>query len=132
MLFRSEVDCRYPYGVSSETLTDFLVKALPNFEISLPYDAIPILNDIDSPYVQCCLNHYRESFGDERKPSISGGVTYAKIIQPCIAFGPLLANGVSLAHQKNESISIEDLELLYPFYRDIIIKLANLEEENHA
>ena len=131
-LFEAEVDCRYPYGVSSETLTDFLVKALPNFEISLPYDAIPILNDIDSPYVQCCLNHYRESFGDERKPSISGGVTYAKIIQPCIAFGPLLANGVSLAHQKNESISIEDLELLYPFYRDIIIKLANLEEENHA
>jgi succinyl-diaminopimelate desuccinylase len=131
-IFEADVDCRYPYGVTSNALTDHLMHALANFEVTLPYDAIPILNDIDSPFVQCCLKHYRSNFIDDRDPFISGGVTYGKIIQPCIAFGPLLPGRISLAHQKNESIAIDDLELLYPFYRDIMIKLANLEEETYV
>ena len=131
-IFKADVDCRYPYGVTSDVLTQHLAQALPNFEVSLPYDAIPFLNDIQSPFIQTCLNHYRAHFIDDREPFISGGVTYGKVIQPCIAFGPLLPGRISLAHQKNESIAIEDLELLYPFYRDILIKLANCEEEHHA
>lgn len=131
-VLEADVDCRYPYGVTSDVLTQHLTQALPGFEVSLPYDAIPILNDIQSPFIQTCLKHYRANFIDDREPFISGGVTYAKIIQPCIAFGPLLPGRISLAHQKNESIAIEDLELLYPFYRDILIKLANCEENQHA
>jgi succinyl-diaminopimelate desuccinylase len=131
-IFEADVDCRYPYGVTSEELTQHLRKALVSFEVTLPYDAIPFLNDIQSPFIQACLSHYRKAFIDDRDPFISGGVTYGKVIQPCIAFGPLLPGRFSLAHQKNESVAIEDLELLYPFYRDILIKLANLEEEQHA
>lgn len=131
-IFEADVDCRYPYGITSSTLTEQLTQALLGFDVTLPYDAIPFLNDIQSPFIQTCLRHYRESFIDDRDPFISGGVTYGKVIQPCIAFGPLLPGRFSLAHQKNESIAIEDLELLYPFYRDIMIKLANLEEETYV
>ncbi|HCT62692.1 MAG TPA: hypothetical protein DIC19_01185 [Erysipelotrichaceae bacterium] len=131
-VFEADVDCRYPYGVSSEELTRLLTQTLPGFKVTLPYDAIPFLNDIQSPFIQTCLSHYRASFIDDRDPFISGGVTYGKVIQPCVAFGPLLPGRISLAHQKNESVAIEDLELLYPFYRDIMIKLANLEEETYA
>ncbi len=131
-VFEADVDCRYPYGVTSEELTQLLRQNLPGFNVSLPYDAIPFLNDIQSPFIQTCLRHYRATFIDDRDPFISGGVTYGKVIQPCIAFGPLLPGRISLAHQKNESIAIEDLELLYPFYRDVLIKLANCEEETYA
>ena len=130
--FEADVDCRYPFGITSDVLTAHLRQALPSFEVALPYDAIPILNDIHSPFIQTCLNHYREHFIDDREPFISSGVTYAKVIHACIAFGPLLPGRISLAHQKNESIAIEDLELLYPFYRDILIKLANCEGEPNA
>lgn len=124
----AQVDCRYPFGIDSTELTRKLRNALPGLDVSLPYDAKPILNDIDSPFIQTVLKQYREWSHDTSEPVISGGVSYCKVIDHCIAFGPLSKDMEIMAHQKNESIEIDYLERLYPLYRDTMIALANLEE----
>jgi succinyl-diaminopimelate desuccinylase len=124
----AQVDCRYPFGIDSNDLTRKLKNALPGLEVSLPYDAKPILNDIRSPYIQTVLKQYREWSHDLSEPVISGGVSYCKVIDHCIAFGPLSKDMEIMAHQKNESIEIDYIERLYPLYRDTMMALANQEE----
>jgi succinyl-diaminopimelate desuccinylase len=124
-----EIDCRYPYGIKSDELSSNLRHALGKYTVTLPYDAKPILNKMDSPYLQILLSQYRLWSNDKREPVVSGGVTYSKVIRNCVAFGPMVTDIESLAHQKDESIDIAYLESLFPLYRDAIIALANLQEK---
>lgn len=124
-----EIDCRYPYSVKSDELLVNMRYALSRYTVTLPYDAKPILNTMDSPYLQTLLSQYRLWSNDDREPIVSGGVTYAKVICNCVAFGPMITDNESLAHQKDESIDIAYLESLFPLYRNAIIALANLQEK---
>lgn len=124
-----EIDCRYPFGIDSESLTRLIGEVCAPLAISLDYDARPIMNDIDSSNIKILLNTYREMTGDtETQPFISGGVTYSKVIQNCVAFGPHRPGQHSLAHQANEYIELDSLMPLLELYTQSMIELASVKE----
>ena len=64
----------------------------------------------------------------ESQPFISGGVTYSKVIQNCVAFGPHRPGQHSLAHQANEYIELDSLMPLLELYTQSMIELASVKE----
>ena len=114
-----EVDCRYPYGVTSATLTQSLQKHCC-LTVSLDYDDKPTLCSKDDPYVLTMLKTYREITGDNDEPLISGGVSYSKVFEHCVSYGPGRAFDEHLAHQANEYVVLDDChKYLEIYYRTI-------------
>jgi succinyl-diaminopimelate desuccinylase len=124
----AEVDCRYPYGVTSEELTRRLQKALNPLSVALDYDDKPTLADKNSPYLKVLLETYREITGHRSaEPIISGGVSYSKVFKNCVAFGPHAEGEEMLAHQANERIALNKLMELFEIYTTAMIRLGNLK-----
>ena len=122
-----EVDCRYPYGISSKELTGRLQENCP-CEVSLDYDDIPTLCSMDDPYVQAMLAVYKKITKDESAPMISGGVSYSKVFEHCVAFGPGRSGDEMLAHQANEYVKLEDCPEYLRIYYEAIVAIANVRE----
>jgi succinyl-diaminopimelate desuccinylase len=123
----ADVDCRYPYGISSEIITEHVKDVLKPLEVELVYDDKPTLADISSPYIQSILHSYRRVSNDSTsEPIISGGVTYSKAIGNCVAFGPMTEQGISLAHQANEKIYTNKIDTLFKIYTEAMIQLGNI------
>jgi succinyl-diaminopimelate desuccinylase len=123
------IDVRYPSTKTSAQLTEAMTKALQGLRMSLDYDAPPVVIDLESPYVQACLQAYRKHTQDvDTPPYVSGGVTYCKVIERCVAFGIHFPGDVSLAHQRNESIPLKRLEQAYPILRDAMIQMARVKD----
>lgn len=121
------IDCRYPYGITSNILTEKIQKVLEPLEVTLKYDDKPTLADANSPYIKVLLDTYREVSKDTiSEPIISGGVTYSKAIANCVAFGPMLQGDEVLAHQANEVFNIKNIDQLFELYAKTIIQLGNL------
>jgi succinyl-diaminopimelate desuccinylase len=118
-----EVDARYPYYMTALECTQKL-KEHCVFDVSLDYDSPPTMNDTDDPYVNALLTAYREETGDYREPFVSGGVSYSKIFGHCVAFGPMLPESESLAHQANESIEIDNMITALNIYYKAMKELA--------
>ncbi len=123
------VDVRYPSQTSGEALTKIMRNNLKDMHISLDYNAPAVIVDVDSPYVQACISAYQTHTQDfKNKPYVSGGVTYCKVIERCTAFGIHFPHQVSLAHQRNEYIELQDLDRAYPILRDAMRAMAQVEE----
>lgn len=121
----AEIDCRYPYGVTSDVLTGRLQEALSPLKVALKYDDGPTMAEKDSPWLKILLDTYREISGETgAEPIISGGVTYCKAIKNCVAFGPAREGDQELAHQANERIGIERVKQLFEIYATTMVRLA--------
>ena len=116
-----EVDGRYPLGVTSKEMTEKL-NDLCFLPVELTHDSVPILADINSPYIQSLLNTYRKHTADYREPVISGGVSYSKVVNNCVAFGPEMP----LAHQANECIDLGYMEKMLKMYTEAMIEVSNI------
>ena len=124
---KAEIDCRYPYGIGSNTLTKEMNKALEPLKVRLVYDDKPTLVVRESPFLKVLLDTYREIAHDpEAEPLMGHGVTYSKVFSNCVAFGPLRKHEQSLAHQANEKIGINELYDLMKIYTHAMTRLANL------
>lgn len=123
----AEIDCRYPFGITSDILTQRLQKVLPTLDVTLSYDEKPTLADKSSPYLKVLLDTYREKTGrTEAEPLISGGVSYSKVFKNCVAFGPSEEGESLLAHQANERIPLAKIMEWFEIYTTAMIRLGNL------
>lgn len=121
----AEVDCRYPYGISSSELTQRLQMYCP-CTLSLDYDDIPTLCTLDDPYVQVMLDVYRNITKDTSEPMISGGVSYSKVFEHCVSYGLGTVKDEMLAHQANEYITLESLPKYLEIYYEAILAIASV------
>ena len=120
-----EVDGRYPYGVSSKDCTEKLLRKC-ELSVSLDYDSPPTMNDPEDPFVNTLLTVYREKTKDRREPVISGGVSYSKVFGHCVSFGPEDGSEPFLAHQADESISLDACGRLLEIYYEAMKRIALL------
>lgn len=120
------VDSRYPYGVTSQTLTDNLQRHLPSYEVELIYDDPPTLNDENDPYVQALLKAYNEVNESDEKPIISGGISYSKAFGHCVCFGPVFPYEEKRFHKVNEKISIDSCVKALEIYHKAILNLLDI------
>ena len=125
MLF-SQIDCRYPYGVSSEELTEVFRKAFPELVITLPYDDPPTLVDGSSPFVAALKTAYEKITGKKCRENISGGVSYSKVFGNCVNFGSVPEDEPFLAHRTDESAGISGLKQSLSIYIEALIRLSEV------
>ena len=121
----AEVDCRYPMEADAAKLTQLLNNQLHGITVVLDYDAKPTLQDAFDPFIKILADNYQHWAKDDiNPPLISGGVSYSKVFQHCVAFGPHRPNDVSLAHQADECISIKEMKKLLQIYTQTMIDLS--------
>ena len=122
-----EVDGRYPYGMDSADLTDRLAQRC-DLQVSLDYDSLPIMNDIDDIFVSALLQTYRDLTGDLSAPVVSGGVSYSKIFGHCVGYGPIGPWMKEVIHQADEYISLTDCVKDFQIYYEAMKKLATIPD----
>lgn len=85
----------------------------------------PLYVPKDSELVQTLMDVYRSVTGDtESQPKSSGGATYSRTINNCVAFGALLPDQEDTMHQANECLEIDKLKVWLEIYLEAIYKLA--------
>ena len=118
-----QVDGRYPMHLTSSDLTKKLNDKC-ELNVSLDYDDLPSGCKDDDPYVQVLLKTYQEITNDKTKPIISGGVSYSKVFNHSVTFGPGFLYKENTAHQKDEYIEIDDAIKALEIYYKTFEKLA--------
>ena len=80
---------------------------------------------MDHPLIQTLMDVYRKHTGDaEAKPLICSGGTYARAMDNAVAFGARFPDQPRLEHQRNELVSIENLQRMTKIYAEAIYRLA--------
>jgi len=120
------MDVRYPVSKSSEAVYKGIAETVERYGIGIvrSEDKAPIFTDVQNPLVTCLLDIYKKHTGDnEAQPIVIGGGTYARATPGIVAFGAQLPGEEDLMHQKNERISLKNLDLLFDIYKEAILRL---------
>ncbi|MGL4969375.1 MAG: M20/M25/M40 family metallo-hydrolase, partial [Fusobacteriaceae bacterium] len=67
---------------------------------------------------------YEEETDFDSTPISSGGATYARSMDNCVAFGAVFPDGKKTEHQPNEYLSIKDMDRAFIIYAKAIYELA--------
>lgn len=105
------LDVRIPVTVEKEAFTNNLVNVASKYNLTYSeYDwAKSIYLPADHFLIKTLRKVYEEETGLDSTPLSSGGATYARAIDNCVAFGMIFPWGKKTEHQPNEYIEIKDL-----------------------
>jgi len=85
----------------------------------------PLYVSRDSELVKTLMDAYSKVTGDfESQPQSSGGATYSRAIDNCVAFGCLLPDQEDTMHQANERLEISKLKIWLEIMVEAIWQLA--------
>ena len=121
------IDIRIPVTVPKEEIVDRLSAVAGEYGLAYrEYDwTAPIYMPLDHPMIKTLITAYREVTGDiESEPESSGGATFARSFENCVAFGPILPGRPSVAHQPNECVVLEDLYVAMQVYAYALYELT--------
>ena len=99
------IDCRIPVTVAKEDIVAKLSAAAARYGLAYKeFDWLaPIYLPKDHFMIETLMRVYREVSGDEvSQPIASGGATYARAMDNCVAFGALFPGEILTEHQPNE------------------------------
>jgi succinyl-diaminopimelate desuccinylase len=119
-----ELDIRYPVTIKKSHLKKTLQENLAFVKIEELDGHPPLYVNEEDPLVKSLLNAYDRVMFTNSKPLTIGGGTYARFLPHGVAFGPSFPNSVSLVHQKDEFISIQDLALTFDIYYEALKQLV--------
>jgi succinyl-diaminopimelate desuccinylase len=121
------VDCRIPVTVPKEEIVARLTAVAARY--GLEYRQVdwlaPLYLPLDHFIVQELMKVYRDRSGDTvSQPISSGGATYARAIQNCVAFGALMPDEMLTEHRPNERAVLANLYKAMEIYAYAIRRLA--------
>lgn len=122
------IDIRIPVTYTKEEIAEKLSKKAQEYGFRVEeYDYLKsIYLPLDSYLITTLMSAYQEVTGDmESKPVASGGATYARAMENCVAFGYVLPNGVKTEHQPNEYILLDDMKTAMKIYMKAFEKFNN-------
>ena len=123
------VNIRYPVTVSDEQVYEGMMSVLDRYDLGIVKGKhqLPIYMPEDAPLITELMRIYRKHTGDmQSRPLVIGGGTYARAVKNTIAFGARFPGEAELAHQKNESISIDNMVKLAEIYAETIYRLSEM------
>jgi succinyl-diaminopimelate desuccinylase len=121
------IDSRLPVTVSKDEIVNALTAAAARY--GLDYKEFDWLGSIYLPLdhfmVTTLMNVYRQYSGDTvTEPHASGGATYARAIQNCVAFGALTFDEPLTEHQPNERTVLKNLYKSMEIYAYAVLELT--------
>ncbi|MFV0498817.1 MAG: Sapep family Mn(2+)-dependent dipeptidase [Bacilli bacterium] len=121
------IDIRIPVTVDKELVVEKLREVASKYD--LEYEEFDWLRSIyvptDSDLVVNLMSAYQEVTNDfESKPMSSGGATYARAMDNCVAFGAVFDSSRKTEHQANEHVYEEDIKKAMMVYMKAFEKLV--------
>ena len=128
---RSEigVDIRIPVLADKDALVERLTEVAASYQLQYEeFDYLaPLYVPLDSPLVSTLMKVYQEETGDLTPAMSSGGATFARTMENCVAYGALFPDALQTEHQANERAKLEDLYRALEIYAETIRRLASKE-----
>lgn len=121
------IDIRIPVTVHKSEIVDKLSRAAGKYGLTCKeYDWLKsIYIPKDHFLIQSLMEVYQEVTKDmTSKPMSSGGATYARALDNCVAFGAILPGAAKTEHQPNEHIVLQDIFISLEIYAKAIYKLS--------
>lgn len=121
-------DSRIPVKYTIDDLEKAVKEKIVDY--NLEYEEFDRLGSLyvpaDSSLIKTLVNVYEEETKLDGTPISSGGATYAKALDNCVAFGAVFPFDEKTEHQENERISINSLIKATEIYALSIYKLLEL------
>lgn len=124
---RMQIDLRIPVTIDRDNLLAKLSKQVAAYDLKhVHFDYLaPLYVPKDSNLVQTLMEVYKEQTGDvDAEPQISGGATFARTMNNCVAFGGMLPTTPDYMHQANEQWPLLDMYKAMEIYAQAIKKLC--------
>ena len=120
------IDIRIPVLADKDALVARLQEIAASYQLEYEeFDYLATLYvPLDSPLVSTLMKVYQEETGDQTPAMSSGGATFARTMENCVAYGALFPGAEQTEHQANERAKIEDLYAAMEIYRKAIQHLA--------
>lgn len=121
-------DSRVPVKFTIEDLEDAVKEKATNYGLEFEeFDRLKSLYvPADSELIKTLVSVYEQETGLEGTPKSSGGATYAKALDNCVAFGAMFPFEEKTEHQENERVNIKNMIKATEIYALAIYKLLKL------
>ena len=121
------IDMRIPVLANKEGLVATLVAKAK--EYGLEYEEYDYLRSLyvplESELIQTLMEVYREKTGDTHSlPQSSGGATFARTMENCVAYGAVFPDSEVTFHMENEKMSLKDIYEAMDIYAEVVYRLA--------
>ena len=124
------IDIRIPVTIDKNELVATLTKKAA--EYGLVYNEFDFLDSLyvpkDSELVTTLLNTYHDMTGEVGEPLISGGATYARTMNNCVAFGAMFKDTKDTMHQANEVWQLDEMEKTMEIYAEAIYRICGKQD----
>jgi predicted dipeptidase len=124
---RLSIDIRIPVTVQKDEVVSKLSAAAAGYGLDYhEFDWLaPIYVPLDHPLIETLMRVYREVSGDMvSEPVSSGGATYARAFDNCVAFGALTSDELLTEHQPDERAVMDNLYKSMEIYAQAVYELA--------
>ena len=122
------IDIRIPVTIEKSRIVDELLNAAEKYDLAyMEWDwEPPLYLPKDDPLIKTLMRVYQDETGDmESEPISSGGATYARTMDNCVAFGPDFPGAPSVEHQPNEHIVLAEMYRAMSIYAQAIFSLTS-------
>lgn len=121
----ASIDIRIPVTIDKKFITEGIKRAAEKYKLT--YEEIDYLEPVylpaDHELIQTLSSVYEEETNLDGKPISSGGATYARALNNCVAFGPLFPGMPRLGHQADECFEVKALLKCTQIYAKAIERL---------
>jgi predicted dipeptidase len=120
------IDMRIPVSVDKEFVLTKLSEVAQNYGFTIEENDYlrSIYTPLDSEIITKLMEAYVEVTGDTKNlPRSSGGATYARAMDNCVAFGATFPSSKETEHQPNEYIVLDEMKKAMEVYSCAILKL---------
>ena len=121
-------DSRIPVKYTIEDLENAVKEKAADYGLEFEeFDRLKSLYvPADSKLIKTLVSVYEQETGLEGTPMSSGGATYAKALDNCVAFGAMFPFDEKTEHQENERVDIKNMIKATEIYALAIYKLLKL------
>ena len=121
-------DSRVPVKFTIEDLEDAVKEKAANYGLKFEeFDRLKSLYvPADSELIKTLVSVYEQETGLEGTPKSSGGATYAKALDNCVAFGAMFPFDEKTEHQENERVNIKNMIKATEIYALSVYRLLEI------
>ncbi|RCW40658.1 MULTISPECIES: Sapep family Mn(2+)-dependent dipeptidase [unclassified Halanaerobium] len=119
-------DIRIPVTIKKEEIVNKLQEKIKSYGLKyIEHDYLDSLYIKEDDFlVQTLLKVFTDVTGQEAAPLSSGGATYSRAIENCVAFGSVFPGEEKVEHQTNEYLKLDSLFKCIEIYAKAIYRLT--------
>lgn len=120
-----KLDVRFPVTFKSDFIREQLTShSIADLKIEESHIKEPLYVDANEPLVVSLLKIYNDFTDSDALPLAIGGGTYSRVLPKCVAFGPAFPGEMTAIHEKDEWISLDNLDKMALMYARAMEELS--------